>query len=112
MTCAIAGCVDPAHLTARRRIDLLAALGPFVLPPLPARTPNPNATPKPRYATRRRPVARTCRNCRRGSHGRWCAASLFGPWCPCRCRAVLGLDGPFEGADPTAPEAAEFEGVA
>jgi len=107
VTCPIVGCVDPAHTAARRRAGLLAALGPLVLPPLEARTRRPKA--KPRYAARRRPVARTCRNCRAGSHGRWCCASLYGPWCPCRCRAVLGLDGPFEGGDPTAPTAADRE---
>jgi hypothetical protein len=53
-----------------------------------------------------------CRNCRSGRHGRWCLASLFGPWCPCGCRAVLGLDGPFEFADPSAPDGADLEGVA
>jgi hypothetical protein len=44
-----------------------------------------------------------CRNCKAGQHGRWCVASLFGPWCPCGCRAVLGLAGPFELGDPTVP---------
>jgi hypothetical protein len=55
----------------------------------------------------------TCANCTAGSHGHWCVASLFGPWCPCGCRAVLGLAGPFDGSDPTVPWWDErYQGVA
>jgi len=65
-----------------------------VLPPLPARTRKPKAAPDQRDR---------CANCTAGRHGRWCCASLFGPWCPCGCRAVLGLAGPFDGGDPSVP---------
>jgi len=61
-------------------------------------------------ARQKRPKPRpACANCKAGRHGRWCCASLYGPACPCRCRVVLGLDGPFEGGDPTAPTAADRE---
>ena len=40
-----------------------------------------------------------CHNCRNRHHGDRCQ----GPPCACRCRAMLGLNGPFEGGDPTAP---------
>jgi len=55
---------------------------------------------RPDRPHRRRPTKSTCRNCRNRKHGRWCSA------CPCRCRAVLGLDGPFDFGDPTAPDGA------
>jgi hypothetical protein len=64
------------------------------------------AKPKRPKAIKPRPA---CANCKHGRHGRWCIASLFGPWCPCGCRAVLGLAGPFELGDPTAPDGADQE---
>ena len=39
----------------------------------------------------------TCLACQGGCHGPDCKG------CACRCRAMLGLDGPFYGSDPTAP---------
>jgi hypothetical protein len=107
MDCPILGCADPAHAAEAHRADLLAAIGVPLTEP-PPRLARPR-TPKPQFARRRRPVARTCRNCRGGSHGRWCCASLFGPACPCRCWFVLGLDGPFTFGDPTAPDTADAE---
>ena len=38
-----------------------------------------------------------CLACRSRLHGPACGG------CACRCRPLLGLDGPFEGGDPTAP---------
>jgi hypothetical protein len=74
-----------------------------------------NAANRARAAAKREATEppQPCRNCKDGRHGCWCVASLFGPWCPCRCRVVLGLAGPFEGGDPTAPWWDErFQGVA
>jgi hypothetical protein len=74
-----------------------------------------NAADRARAAANRKAAAppEDCRNCKAGRHGRRCVASLFGPWCPCGCRAVLGLAGPFEGGDPTVPWWDErFQGVA
>jgi hypothetical protein len=43
-----------------------------------------------------------CVNCADKLHGPMCAVSLYGhPYCACRCRAVLGMDGPFQFGDPT-----------
>ena len=53
-----------------------------------------------------------CANCQARWHGRWCANALFGPPCPCPCCAVLGLNGPFELSDPTAPDGADVGEVA
>jgi len=99
----------PAEQQAHRAALLEAIGGPTSLPPLPARTPKPKAAAKPA----RKPRDPRCANCQAGRHGRWCVASLFGPWCPCGCRAVLGLAGPFDGGDPTVPWWDErFQGVA
>jgi hypothetical protein len=40
-----------------------------------------------------------CDACRTRHHGAACAG------CGCRCRAMLGLDGPFPDGDPSAPSA-------
>jgi hypothetical protein len=42
-----------------------------------------------------------CGHCRGRCHGDLCQAD----GCTCTCRAVLGLAGPFEYDDPTAPDA-------
>jgi hypothetical protein len=47
-----------------------------------------------------------CQACRTRRHGPACD----GDGCVCRCRAMLGLDGPFEGGDPTAPDATDQVG--
>jgi hypothetical protein len=46
-----------------------------------------------------------CERCRDHQHGPLC----LGPSadCGCRCRAMLGLEGPFEFGDPTAPTIGE-----
>jgi hypothetical protein len=41
-----------------------------------------------------------CPACRAHAHGDDCE----GNGCLCRCRAILGLDGPFEFGDPTSPD--------
>lgn len=79
MTCRIIGCRDPGCEAS------------------------PHQKPKPQFARLRRPVRGTCRNCRTGRHGNGCCVALVDPACPCRCRAVLGLAGPFDFADPSAP---------
>jgi hypothetical protein len=50
-----------------------------------------------------RPGGFLCLSCVGHEHGVMC----WGRACPCTCRAVLGLDGPFEGRDPTAPTDAD-----
>ena len=50
-----------------------------------------------------RPGGFLCLSCVGGEHGDQC----WGRSCPCRCRAMLGLDGPFPGCDPTAPDAGD-----
>ena len=52
-----------------------------------------------------RPGGFLCLGCvpgpgRRPRHGEEC----WGRSCPCRCRAVLGLSGPFPVGDPTTPD--------
>lgn len=42
-----------------------------------------------------------CAECRDGQHGPMCRGLAVG--CGCRCRPMLGLAGPFEHGDPTAP---------
>ena len=42
-------------------------------------------------------VRRLCDRCHDGQHGPACEG------CACRCRPMLGLDGPFSNGDPTAP---------
>lgn len=42
-----------------------------------------------------------CAECRDRQHGAMCRGPAAG--CGCRCRAMLGLDGPFEFGDPTSP---------
>jgi hypothetical protein len=52
-----------------------------------------------------RPGGFLCLSCVGGEHGDLC----WGRSCPCRCRATLGLDGPFPFGDPTAPEVTDRE---
>lgn len=52
------------------------------------------------HQTRRTGRSGDCGACRRGRHGRHCHAGR----CRCRCRPALGLDGPFLGGDPDAPD--------
>lgn len=52
-----------------------------------------------------------CRQCQDGYHGPRCGAAFFAGYCPCRCRTFLGLDGPFECGDPTAPTPEDLTGV-
>jgi hypothetical protein len=42
-----------------------------------------------------------CGSCRDSQHGVQCRGPVAG--CCCRCRPMLGLEGPFEFGDPTAP---------
>lgn len=65
-----------------------------------------NAADRARAAKRRQAKMgpQPCANCKARRHGRWCTASLWGPPCPCRCRAGLGLT---EFLDATAPEIAD-----
>ena len=44
-----------------------------------------------------------CLPCIGGEHGEECLANT----CVCRCRAMLGLDGPFDGHDWSAPHWAD-----
>lgn len=71
-----------------------------------------NATDRERTPRKRERTPQLCPNCQNRRHGHACTAAIFGPWCPCKCRAVLGLDGPFEFPDPTAPAPARIEEVA
>jgi hypothetical protein len=50
-----------------------------------------------------RPGGFLCLSCVGGEHAEQC----WGRSCPCRCRAVLGVAGPFTGRDPTAPGAVD-----
>jgi hypothetical protein len=50
-----------------------------------------------------RPGGFLCLGCVGGEHGEDC----WGRSCPCKCRAMLGIDGPFPGRDPTAPDATD-----
>jgi hypothetical protein len=59
---------------------------------------------------RGRPIgAPVCEPCGNRQHGPRCSGAPVG--CPCRCRAMLGLNGPFEGGDPTAPDVTDQVGV-
>lgn len=68
-----------------------------------------NATDRKCRPERHRLNGGPCERCQARQHGHLC----FGPaaGCECRCRAMLGLEGPFEFGDPTAPNALDW-GVA
>lgn len=73
--------------------------------PTPAEPEPPPPAVVPHFA-RVRHVRGSCAACRSGCHGAECEG------CRCRCRAMLGLDGPFPHCDPTAPGVIDLmEGV-
>jgi hypothetical protein len=51
------------------------------------------------------PPPSPCARCQARQHGPVCLGPSVG--CGCRCRAMLGLEGPFEFGDPTAPDVTE-----
>lgn len=71
------------------------------------------ATERASAAKRRHAKAKAvdgaCHPCRKRRHGPACQGGMLGMACSCRCRMVLGLAGPFEGGDPTAPDGPERE---
>jgi hypothetical protein len=94
---------------ARHRGDLLAALDAYDRP----RSGRPRTSSRPQVSDRQQRNLRhmgltaetdqhpaVCVACLAGTHGPDCEAGS----CVCRCRAMLGLDGPFPGGDPTAPD--------